>query len=195
MLVQPVLASASEGVLSKMKSRARLLLWSTIGMVAASGAVLVWAQRHGWRYQRLDGLTANVALAFVGDDTQYALGFSERAFEAIRPGMVQSEVITLLGNPLYRVWQYPTVTVGPSRCCTVVLEGNGVRVVRSELLDVLAGGASELVVKQHGRPSEEWWVYADRSEKVRKADYNYRRRALIFRAERVTDAEHEVNID
>jgi outer membrane protein assembly factor BamE (lipoprotein component of BamABCDE complex) len=61
------------------------------------------------------GIVALVLLVFAGwfllyrDTSVYAPGFTQRAFEQVRPGMTQSEVRRLLGEPLGsrgRAWYY-----------------------------------------------------------------------------------------
>ena len=48
----------------------------------------------------LDGLMGVIADAYLEDSTQYAPGYSARAFRTVKIGMTESQVYTLLGQPL-----------------------------------------------------------------------------------------------
>jgi hypothetical protein len=51
----------------------------------------------------LDGRYGAIRAYFSADATEYAAGYSDRAFRSVRVGMKQSEVYALLGEPL---WKY-----------------------------------------------------------------------------------------
>jgi hypothetical protein len=63
--------------------------------------------------------------AVLGEQTEYASGFSERAFASVRSGMSEAEVAQLLGSPLEQWWQYAD---NPGECRIVVFAQD--RVVR-----------------------------------------------------------------
>lgn len=64
-----------------------------VGAVFGGGAVL--------RYYTLDGIWGWF-FSSLGDDTEYAPGYSDHGFRRIRIGMTEQEVLSLVGPPLAR---------------------------------------------------------------------------------------------
>ena len=48
----------------------------------------------------ISGMTEGYCILFPGIGTRFAPGYSERGFNAVRPGMSEQEVIALIGKPL-----------------------------------------------------------------------------------------------
>ncbi len=75
--------------------RSRQSILSAIaGLVALAGLI---AGLHGFLIDGLEGLALTVLL---GEDTEYAAGYSDTRWRQVRPGMTRSEVRALLGEPL-----------------------------------------------------------------------------------------------
>jgi outer membrane protein assembly factor BamE (lipoprotein component of BamABCDE complex) len=66
-----------------------------------------------------DGLQGSAQALVLGDTGTYAAGYSDRGFRAVRLGMTQAEVLSLLGEPLtkrlltdsragFEFWNYTT---------------------------------------------------------------------------------------
>lgn len=72
--------------------RGRLFLIVLVVMLFGFGLCANLSDTHGSLYDR----------ATNGDHTKYAPGFSEAAFEKVRPGMDRDAVRQLLGEPLRR---------------------------------------------------------------------------------------------
>lgn len=89
-----------------------LLMWCAAGAACSNG--------DGGS----DGFSGFV-LTLIGNDTRYAPGYSEEAFSRIRVGVTESEVRSLLGEPLKESVVF--YEADPEACRVVILTGGYVR--------------------------------------------------------------------
>jgi inner membrane protein len=145
-------------------------------------ASLVWMAAV-WLIGSRDPLREGLIGAVVRGQTEYAPGFSERAFASVAPGMSEAEVAQLLGPPLEQSWHYVET---PRECRIVVLERD--RVVRWRHYDVCTPPgihvemSADAVRQIIGAPLDALWTYS-RSAGGRP----YQARAVWFESGRVFD--------
>jgi len=68
--------------------------------IAVASVLLVAAIAAALQFATLDGLGGFIASLFWRDSTQYAPGYTDRAFRNVMVGMTEIEVFALLGRPL-----------------------------------------------------------------------------------------------
>jgi inner membrane protein len=126
----------------------------------------------------------NAALGFVlREDTEYASGFSDRSFQAIRLGDSDVDVRRLMGTPLGEWWVYRS---GPDGCPIVYFESDVVTAERHVEAcsrgGVRPGVSRADVHRRLGAPAGVCWRYS-RSPARR----HYRVRTVCFSDGKVVD--------
>ena len=69
-----------------------LIIVTALLLLAAGGAI--------YNYIALDNLGGLIFPLFLEEDTEYAPGYSDKAFRKVVDGMTESDVYALLGQPL-----------------------------------------------------------------------------------------------
>jgi inner membrane protein len=130
--------------------RARILVPSSLAWLAAV-----------WLIGSPDPLRQRLIGAVLREQTEYAPGFSERAFAVVRRGMSEAAVAQLLGPRLEQWWQYADT---PRECRIVVFEGD--RVVRWPNYDfctppgIRVEMSADAVRQMIGAPPNALWSYS-----------------------------------
>ncbi len=169
-LFSPLLVYALRPASKGARGRVRVLSW-----VAWIAAV--------WLIGSPDPVRQGLIAAVVRGQTEYAPGFSERAFAAVASGMSEAEVAQLLGPPLTQSWYYRETA---RECRIVALERD--RVVRWRRYDVCTPPgihvemSADAVREVIGAPPDALWTYS-RSAGGRP----YQARAVWFESGKVFD--------
>jgi inner membrane protein len=136
-----------------------------------------------WLIGSPDPLRQRLISTVLREQTEYAPGFSERAFASVARGMSEAEVAQLLGPPLEQWWQYADT---PRECRIVVFDGD--RVVRWRNYDFCTPQgigvemSADTVRQIIGAPPNTVWSYS-RSAGGRP----YQTRAVWFEGGKVFD--------
>ena len=135
----------------------------------------------------LDGVDGWLLATFYADDTEYAHGYSDRAFRQIRPGMSESDVLRLLGKPIGEAWVY---TGGSRGRQTLFIDAQGqLQHVSGESVgesSVRIGMSREDALRVLGPPMEKNLAYTHTSH-----GSSYRERVVRIRGNAVTRTVHE----
>jgi len=90
-----------------MRKRARIIAFLLLACGCAALLVALYPMLA------LDGLSMELVLVTITEDTEYAPGYTTSGFRDVRPGMSEFQVLDLLGPPLKsveteetRVWCY-----------------------------------------------------------------------------------------
>lgn len=138
-----------------------------------------------WLIGSTDPLRQRLLSTVLREQTEYALGFSERAFASVRRGMSEAEVAQLLGAPLEQWWQYVDTL---QECRIVMFERD--RVVRWRNYDfctppgITVEMSADAVRQIIGAPPNALWTYT-RSAGGRP----YQTRAVWFESGKVWDVD------
>lgn len=149
-------------------TRRRISILAT-GITIATFAV--WFQR--WS---LDGVQGIALTALLHQDTAYAHGYTDRAFRAIRIGMTDEEVRSLLGLPLGITWSYRARW--PQGCASIHFTNGRTRswvFDECEKLGIRTGLPIDDVAMLLGTPDEIYWLYSESP-----SDTHYRKRVIRF---------------
>jgi inner membrane protein len=171
-LFSPLLVYALRSTSKVRRTRVRVV-WSLAWIAAV------------WLIGSPDPLRQRLLSAVLREKTEYAAGFSERAFASIARGMSEAEVAQLLGPALEQWWQYAD---SPRECRIIVFERD--RVVRWRNFEVCtpptirAEMSADAVRDILGRPPNALWVYS-RSGGGRP----YQTRAVWFERGKVFDVD------
>ena len=87
--------------LDRLSATTKRWIVATVTMMVAVGVV---------HRVLMDGLDGWLLARVYGDDTEYAQGYSDRAFKTIRSGMSESDVVRVLGEPIGEAWVYASVS-------------------------------------------------------------------------------------
>jgi hypothetical protein len=127
----------------------------------AIGIVGVCAVAALFQYWSLDGLGGVLFSALFREDTEYASGYSDRAFRRVKQNMSEETVRQILGSPLVETWIYASV---PDPGCFMV------SFERERVLDSDFRGCDELGIRKGMHkaeatarlkaPEEIWWHFS-----------------------------------
>jgi hypothetical protein len=169
-LFSPLLVYALRSASKAPRARVRVLL--SLAWIAAV-----------WLIGSPDPLRQRLIGAIVRGQTEYAAGFSERAFASVAHDMSEAEVAQLLGQPLEQWWQYADTQ---AECRIVLFEGD--RVVRWRNYDfctppgIQVEMSADAVRQIIGAPPNAFWSYS-RSAGGRP----YQARSVWFESGKVYD--------
>lgn len=136
----------------------------------------------------LDGLDGWLLATFRADDTEYAQGYSDRAFREIRPGMSESDVLSLLGKPVGEAWVYRSGTQNEQTALFFSARGELEHVSDESAArsGVSVGMSREDVSRRIGVPMEKNLAYTRSPH-----GGSYRERVVRIRGNAVTRILHE----
>jgi inner membrane protein len=172
------------------------LLAFAVGRPRIGAAFLASWLVSGWVVASTDPIRERLVGVALREDTQYAAGFSERAFRDIAAGQPIADVRRRVGEPLGQAWMYfsPDDQPGPAirpPCPSVYMESD--RVIAEPLLarrigeqceqaGVRPGMSGAEVVKLLGPPKGMCWRY------TRSPSLSYHRgRMVCFENDQVFD--------
>lgn len=142
---------------------------------------------HRWL---LDGLPGWTLATVYQDDTQYAPGYSDKAFRTVRDGMMEEEVIALLGAPLGMSWVFERTASER----VVVSFGTDGKVEHVYPLDnflrIANGTETNILQAGIGAPDRRIFAYSRSPH-----DSSYRVRVIHVAGGRVTGKIHEYYLD
>ena len=160
-------------------------------MKLVAGIALVLAIGIGiWlhRVYLLDGLDGALLKMAVGDSTEFAPGYSDRAFATIRAGMETDTVLRTLGPPLSQVWVYTL-----NNTDTIVVTADAAGSVHNitgreanQYSGLKVGVALEDVRRLLGDPARVSLVYSRPAH-----DSSYRVRSVVIRSGKVERLIHD----
>jgi hypothetical protein len=130
-----------------------LTLVVTVGVVAVCALFQVWS---------LDGFQGLVFGVFFNEHTSYAAGYSDSRFRAVRTGMTEGQVQSLVGQPISEGWSYE---VARPHGCAVVHFVNGHVVSWAfndcEALGIRRGMPAAAAAAILGAPADVvYWMYS-----------------------------------
>jgi hypothetical protein len=154
----------------------------TLGGVAIFGIIVLAVQT--WS---LDGVDGEALALILPDDTEYAAGYSDRAFRSVREGMTKQMVTDLLGKPLWESWHYSQ----PLNCDVHVRDGL-IKWAPPECkgMAINEGMTSDAVVAARGEPTRRTWLFS-----WSPTDTHYRARTILFESGRVTSIHATFYVD
>ncbi len=162
-------------------------------LVLAALSTACGIAKGSWSYQPIDGITKNVALALLGECTEYAPGYSDSTFQAVEVGMPEDRVLASLGQPLGRIWSYASPDKQHVPPPAVFLDPKGERVRDAwGFHEIVAGQSAEEAIGLRGEPESVSWVYVNGTG---AGCEDHRVRAVDFRHGRVVEKRQYVNID
>jgi hypothetical protein len=149
-----------------------------LAMLIAVACFSVWFQR--WS---LDGLQGALFGALLHQDTAYAEGYTDQGFRAIRIGMTDERVRSVLGAPLGVGWSYRATR--PQGCASVSFRNGRTRswaFGECEKLGVRVGLSMDAARQLLGPSDDVYWLYSESP-----SDTNYRERVIRFSGDRVVE--------
>jgi hypothetical protein len=178
------LAQAATGVVvtGVLVAAPRTAVGARLGLTLIRGALVVGATVGAvilGQAAAPDGLPGLVGSMTWWDDTRFAAGYTDAAFERVQPGMTHEDVRALLGIPLEAYFAYDNPR------CRMWLADGALRTSADERWQSPCGGvqiraSAEVAYRKLGMPSEETWMFS-----VANSDSNFRERIVRFRNGRV----------